>query len=192
MDDVKNQTILLSIIGIATLLVAIVGASFAWFSISLTGNEDAKDVIVTTASLGSVTFNDGSAIDASDILPGTKKTKTFTIAQTDPSATETIKYNIKLNINSNTITPNAMGQFVHSITGSGNTNGGTLVSLTETEVPETSIIIGSGELDGYEIHSYEYSIGLNNLNVDQSAASGKLFSGYITVELAESNKYQAE
>ena len=33
MDDTKGQTIFLTIVGIATLLVAVVGATFAWFSI---------------------------------------------------------------------------------------------------------------------------------------------------------------
>lgn len=187
MEDGKGQTIFLSIIGIATLLVAIVGATFAWFSISVSGNENSEKMIYTTASLGSIIFNDGSSIDASGIIPGVVKTKTFTVAQTDPSATGKIKYNIVLNVSSNTLTPNANGQFVHYLSGSGNTNGGTLAKLNESIVPESSIIIGSGELDGYEIHTYEYSIALKNLDEPQNEAQGKEFGGYITVELEQSN-----
>lgn len=185
MDEFKTQTIFLSVIGIATLLVAIIGATFAWFNVSITGGEEPSNMVITTASLGSVTFTDGAEIDASGILPGTVKSKTFTIAQTDPSATESITYNIKLNVLSNTLTPNAKGQFVHSISSTGNTNGGTLVTLPETEIPITSTIIGTGTLDGYESHVYDYQIALKYINEDQNDALGKEFSGYITVELAE-------
>ena len=59
MEDAKGQTIFLSVIGVATLLVAIVGATFAWFNISLTGDEETKNIIVTTASLSSITFESG-------------------------------------------------------------------------------------------------------------------------------------
>ena len=38
MENNKGQTIFLSVIGIATLLVAIVGATFAWFSTTISGN----------------------------------------------------------------------------------------------------------------------------------------------------------
>ena len=67
MDNNKGQTIFLSVIGIATLLVAIVGATFAWFSISVSGNANASSIIVTTAKLGSVEFTDGNLIEMSNI-----------------------------------------------------------------------------------------------------------------------------
>ena len=87
MEDAKGQTIFLSIIGIATLLVAIIGATFAWFNITLNDDNPSNGIVVTTASLSSITFEDGAQIDATGIFPGTTKTKTFTISQTDPSAT---------------------------------------------------------------------------------------------------------
>jgi hypothetical protein len=119
-------------------------------------------------------------------MPGSFTTKTFTISQTDPSATGKISYNIVLNVKSNTLTPNANGQFVHSLTASGNTNGGTLATLNNAEVPVQSMIIGSGVIEGYEVHTYEYTIGLNNINEDQNAAQGKTFSGYLSVVLTDS------
>ena len=185
MDEVKGQTIFLSIIGIATLLVAIIGATFAWFSITVTGNDDPSDIVITSGNLGQVSFNDGTAIDIGNLMPGTYTTKTFTISQTDPSATGKISYNIVLNVRSNTLTPNANHQFVHSLKSSGNTNGGTLATLNETEVPVESIIIGSGVIEGYEVHTYEYTIGLNNVDEDQNQAQGKVFSGYLSVKLSD-------
>lgn len=185
MEEFKGQTIFLSIIGIATLLVAIIGATFAWFNVSLNGEDDTKNIVIKTATLSSITFEDGAEIDASGIFPGTVKTKTFTIAQTDSSATESIPYVIKLNVKSNTLTENANGAFIHSLVGEGNTNGGTLANMEEKEVPVSSEIIGNGTLLGYEAHTYTYTITLKNLDEDQNACLNKEFSGYISASIGE-------
>ena len=184
MEEPKGQTIFLSIIGIATLLVAIVGATFAWFSISVTGNENPSDIVITSGNLGQVSFTDGTAIEINNLMPGKYTTKTFTISQTDPSATGEISYNIMLNVRSNTLSPAAEGEFVHKLTSSGNTNGGKLATLDPTPVPTESTIIGSGVIEGYEIHTYEYTIGLNNVDRNQNAAQGKQFSGYLSVKIS--------
>ena len=185
MDDGKGQTIFLSIIGIATLLVAIIGATFAWFSITVTGNENPSDIVITSGTLGQVSFVDGTNIEIDNLMPGNYTTKTFTVSQTDTQATGKIAYNIVLNVKTNTLTPNANHQFVHSLKSSGNTNGGTLATLTSSEVPTKSIVIGSGVIEGYEVHTYEYTIGLNNINEDQNQAQGKQFSGYLSVVIAD-------
>jgi len=185
MDDGKGQTIFLSIIGIATLLVAIIGATFAWFSITVTGNENPSDIVITSGTLGQVSFVDGTNIEIDNLMPGNYTTKTFTVSQTDTQATGKIAYNIVLNVKANTLTPNANHQFVHSLKSSGNTNGGTLATLTSSEVPTKSIVIGSGVIEGYEVHTYEYTIGLNNINEDQNQAQGKQFSGYLSVVIAD-------
>lgn len=188
MQEAKGQSIFLSIIGIATLLVAIIGATFAWFSITVTGNDNASDIVITSGNLGQVNFTDGSVIDVGSLMPGNYTTKTFTVSQTDPSATGKIAYNIVLNVKSNTLTPNADGQFIHKLKSSGNTNGGTLATLNETPVPEQSTIIGSGVIEGYEVHTYEYTIGLNNIDADQNKAQGKQFSGYLSVVLVNEDQ----
>ncbi len=183
MNDVKGQTIFLSIVGIATLLVAIVGATFAWFSITVTGNENPTDIIINSGTLGQVNFNDGTTIDIKNLMPGVFTTKKFTVSQTDPAATGRISYNIVLNVKSNTLSPASEGAFVHSLKSSGNINGGSLAVMNESEVPVNSYVIGSGVIEGYESHQYEYTIGLKNLNVNQNAAQGKTFSGYLSVVL---------
>ena len=86
---------------------------------------------------------------------------------------------------SNTLSPNANGYFVHSLTSSGNTNGGTLAQLPSTAVPIQSMVIGSGVIEGYEVHTYQYTIGLTNANENQNAAQGKDFSGYLSVVLTD-------
>ncbi len=57
----RKHTILLTVIGVATLLVAIVGATFAYFTASVSGNASNDNVSVTTSTYGlTVAYQDGS------------------------------------------------------------------------------------------------------------------------------------
>lgn len=189
MDNNKGQTIFLSVIGIATLLVAIVGATFAWFSISVSGNADASSIVVTTAKLGSVEFTDGAAITMNNIRPETspQEVKTFTVANTETTATETIGYKIGLVIDTNTLTGVADGAFTHQLTGESDkgSGAGTLVSVAKEAVPTTSKLLGNGTLVGYEKHTYTYTIQFAETSKDQNAAQGAKFGAKIQVALAD-------
>jgi len=71
MESNKGQTIFLSVIGIATLLVAIVGATFAWFSTGITGSQNAETATVTTATVGAITIVNATAgIGEELVTPG--------------------------------------------------------------------------------------------------------------------------
>ena len=54
-NENKRNTVLLTVIGIATLLVAIVGATFAYFTAKTTSSGSAESGKVTTASIGGAT-----------------------------------------------------------------------------------------------------------------------------------------
>ncbi len=185
MEEGKGQSVFLMVVAIATLLVAIVGATFAWFSIKLSNTDDKEEIIITKSTLGSVVFENGDSIDTNTLLTTKNITKNFKISQTNRTATELLKYNIKLNITENTInTEEQNNLLIHTLTGKGNSNGGTLANLELSNVPNTSIIIGSGVIDGYETHDYTYSVSLNN-TVNPLLLQGKKFEAYITVELEE-------
>ncbi len=79
MENSKGQTIFLSVVGVATLLVAIVGATFAFFSITVEGNEEASSIIVRTALLTNIVFEDGDEVSVLDAYPGAYVDKKFTI-----------------------------------------------------------------------------------------------------------------
>lgn len=68
MSEGKNNTVMLTIIGIATLLIAVVGATFAYFSAQLTGTDNEKEYTVRSATVGTE-FNGGADITATGIYP---------------------------------------------------------------------------------------------------------------------------
>lgn len=187
MDNNKGQTIFLSVIGIATLLVAIVGATFAWFSVSVQGNDKASSIIVSTATLGNVIFTDGNEIKLENIRPenNSKATKTFTIANTTEGATETIAYKITLEVTTNTLSPvSKIGEtdyFVQSLSGTSTNNGTVATAITEASVPTTTTDLGSGVLKGTDTHTYTYTIQFKEAGADQNSAQGKAFQGKLSV-----------
>lgn len=197
MENSKGQTIFLSVIGVATLLVAIIGATFAWFSVEVSGNESAQSVYVETMKLGSVTYTDSNAISLTNVKPmklataqnSASNKKTFTVAQTDTTATESLSYVISLDVTDNELTTVDGGYFKHSLTGHSSKSGddaGTLVSVALSEVPgETTNDLGTGTLKGYESHTYTYLIFLEESNDEQNEAQGASFSGKIQVRLSQ-------
>ena len=189
MENNRGQSIFLSVVGVATLLVAIVGATFAYFSITVTGNNTASSIKVDTAVLGNVVFADGTNIDVDNIYPGWYRTKNFTVSNAQAGATELITYKINFNVTTNTISSATGGSaFVYSLSGSSN-HSGTVVSASNATPPATGVTsqIGSnGVLNGTDTHTYTFTIVLNETSTDQNSLQGKSFSGVLQVVLLDS------
>ena len=98
-----GNTILLTVIGVATLLVALVGATFAYFTTQIQ-NEANQSVGITTAAPVGLQYL-GQQFEMTNIIPGEEHTAEegkFTV--TNPSAsTVDQKYDLKLGIDANTL-----------------------------------------------------------------------------------------
>lgn len=95
----KNNTILLTVIAIATLLVVVTGATFAYFAAVVRGNDTASSIIITAASKGTqVAFTGGETVNLTNIYPkGTAAgsewiTKNVTLSSSATNSTGTSKY----------------------------------------------------------------------------------------------------
>lgn len=75
----KKNTILLTVIAIATLLVAVVGATFAYFTATVNTTGDTTPTTITTKTLASATMDLGSQVVGENVLPGYKVVKTVTL-----------------------------------------------------------------------------------------------------------------
>ena len=170
MDNNKGQTIFLSVIGIATLLVAIIGATFAYFSITVTGNEQASSIFVTTATLGQINFVDGTQIKWDKVnleKGGTDKTesKTFTVENTATTAlTSDVTYDVYMKVTANTI----------SAAANGSAGAGATITYTEGENKGTTKPLTAGE--DYFVYKIEDA---------NSATAGKVNDGDALINIAE-------
>ena len=89
------------IIGIALsfLLLSAIGFTYAFFTATVNGNEDAKDQVVETGTL-SLVYKDGQEISLNNAYPGDSINKTFTVTNT---GTLIADYSINLSELINTI-----------------------------------------------------------------------------------------
>ena len=69
MNREDKRGIFFGVVGVLTLIVAIIGASLAWFSINAQSEEDA--IIVQAASV-QIVYEDGDGIDVKNIIPSEK------------------------------------------------------------------------------------------------------------------------
>ena len=100
MEKGKNNAVLLTVIGIATLLVAIVGATFAYFSARTTYNyeDDPNSVLKITSSSngGTIIFEGGDPIPVSNIYPkdGDWVNKTVNVKYSNPTTVYDYSYDL--------------------------------------------------------------------------------------------------
>ena len=178
MDNNKGQTIFLSVIGIATLLVAIVGATFAWFSTTIDG-DDGASANITTASISALTLN-GTQIEGENVLPGWESAdKNFTVAGT-VTGDVSVPYSCKIN-KSGDITDL---EFRVSADGADDSTGGSWTAIgTDTEVV-TGNITASNDSDTYQI-----AVRFKETGEDQNTQQGKSATATVTCEITGKTVY---
>ena len=79
----KKNVVLLTVIAVATLLITVIGATFAYYAATIEGNPQDNSVNVTAAKGLAISFDDGAEITATNILPGwTSDSKTVKVTNT--------------------------------------------------------------------------------------------------------------
>lgn len=181
----KGNTVLLTVIAVATLLVAVVGATFAYFTASVAGNDTASSVVVKTAQIGTITYTNGNEVKLDNAYPGaTSETKTFTVAA-DTSATANVNYSLNwTNVTNGFVNKEDL---VYTLTGtnSDTANTTTLVTKTNEVAPSANTLIGSSVLKPGETHTYSLTVNFKETGSDQNANQGKSFTGKIEVSTGD-------
>lgn len=100
MKEGNNNTVLLTVIGIATLLVAVVGATFAYFSAQLSGTEDQSTMTIQASNGGSSTLDGGEAIHVENIYPREEAwvNKKIAVTYHNTTAPTGTTYNYKISL----------------------------------------------------------------------------------------------
>lgn len=197
MDKEKGDgnTILLTVIGVATLLVALVGATFAYFSTQV-NNESNQSMSISTAAPVGLQYL-GQKFELTNIIPGTTSTEDqgrFTV--TNPS-TSTVdqQYDLELVIDENTLNnTDGDGQLLLSIT---NTTAGTVKKIGDaTNVKEITNGLEWDLTDGANVpnkyqfvddkrigigqtDTYQMTLNFVNLDKPQDNNQGKSFRAHI-------------
>lgn len=181
MNSGKGNIVLLTVIAVATLLVAVVGATFAYFG-ALTGSVSPSTIEVTSGTL-SVEYNDNSLMvnngaNLGDVL----FVKEFAITGTVTGSTN-LNYEAMMSIRDNTYTDGAL---VYTITSVNESNNGSTMSATSVPVAipsgASNISLGSGVFAGPtttgSVHKYVLTVTFANDDVNNV---GKTFDGSVKV-----------
>ena len=170
MTENKGQTIFLSVIGIATLLVAIIGATFAYFTTSMGGTQGT--VKATTAKIGAASFT-AQSVSGTAVLPGwTSEAKTVTVTL-GPSDYD-VKYTCTLDMTTNPLTDLTL-----TVAG---TNAQTTVN-GKLKTGATNTVIASGTLAKSatkQTATMTYTLSFPETGADQGTQQGKTIAGTVT------------
>lgn len=179
MGENKGQTIFLSVIGIATLLVAIIGATFAYFTTSMGGTQGT--VKATTAKIGAASFT-AQSVSGTAVLPGwTSDAKSVTVTL-GPSDYD-VKYTCTLDMTTNPLTDLTL-----TVAG---TNAQTTVN-GKLKPGATKTVIASGTLAKSateQTASMTYTLDFPETGADQNAQQGATIAGTVSCSLEGETVY---
>ena len=163
---------------IALLLLLTTGLSYAYFSASISGNENAKDVVVNAGTL-KLTYTDGPAINAQYIKPGWSTTKEVSVKN---NGTLDAYYNIIWQSLTNTITNNelVLSATCQRLNASGTVEG-TCESISQASISDVTIAKKISIESGIT-HKYTFTILFKETNADQNYNQGKEFNGVLGIE----------
>lgn len=183
MNSEKGNIILLTVIAVATLLVAVVGATFAYFSATMNGNESSATIEVTSGTL-SVEYNGNSIINGAESVAanGIVGKKDFTVTGFVTGSTN-LNYEAKLIVKKNTYAEN---ELVYTITSTNVDNNGSTITTTSEPVVipsgASTINLGKGVFAGPITSGakHSYTISIQYLNNEGLEATGKTFSAQLS------------
>lgn len=207
----KNNTILLTVIAIATLLVVVTGATFAYFAAVVRGNENASSISITAASEGTkVSFSGGETVNLTNIYPkGTAAgsewiTKNVTLSSSATNSTGTSKYTFTMSGAANGFdfrdeetkanVPDGTENIKFTFTRDVENSVGEVTDPTETPDPVTVVskageIIGSGTVQNNVANTVTYILKVyyDNATYNQNNGAQREFSFHIGYSWKDSN-----
>ena len=163
---------------IALLLLLTIGLSYAYFSASVKGNENAKDMVVEAGTL-SLVYTDGPEIKAQNIKPGWSTTKEVSVKN---NGTLDTNYNIIWQSLTNEVANNEMviSATCQRLNASGTVEG-TCESISQAAISDMTIA-KKINIEAGITHKYTFTILFKETNSDQNNNQGKEFNGVLGIE----------
>ena len=198
MDRNNGQTIFLSVIGIATLLVAIIGATFAYFTTTMQAGEgNNPNAVIQTAKVGSVGFVTTSPSSETGVLPGWSGTGTTKVYFTSASE-KSVEYSCKVYLAGDATDENDLMEHieVQGVSGDDAQNTDNPVTLTTAGVeiahgtiPAVTADVVAASDNGTEAgqgpaREVTYRVIIKELGVEQNEDQGKNIKTTVSCELA--------
>lgn len=187
MENNNKHTIFLTVVAIATLLIVVVGTTFAYFTSRVTTNgDDETQTVIKSATLG-ITYEAGAKVvlgtEEQGIFPGASTTNTFTVKNTGD-------YDSAVDISWKDLTNDFEGNdLVYTLKRTDEDGSNEVTVKEETVIPKTgeNLLIANETVPTKKSYRYTIYITFKETNVDQSVDKGKTFDSKINVEIAEND-----
>ena len=175
---IDKDKMTLFVTGMFLLLIMTTGLSYAYFSASVKGNENAKNVVVEAGTL-SLVYTDGPEIKVQNIKPGWSTTKEVSVKN---NGTLGAYYNVIWQSLTNTISNNelVLSATCQRLNASGIVEG-TCESISQAAISDMTIAKRVSIESGIT-HKYTFTILFKETNVDQNTNQGKKFNGVLGIE----------
>ncbi len=159
--------------GIVMTLLLCVGMSYAYFTGVISG--EGKEIRVSAKELR-ILFTDNNQLASSEIIPGWKETKTFSVKN---ESGNTFNYNIVINDLVNTFVTE--GYLQYKITSSNGYNMEGYLDIPKSNMPEDTILAYDIDIPAGVTHEYTIEFVYHDSDEDQSEDMGKIFSGTLGI-----------
>ena len=175
---IDKDKMTLFVTGMFLLLIMTTGLSYAYFSASVKGNENAKDMVVEAGTL-SLVYTDGPEIKVQNIKPGWSTTKEVSVKN---NGTLGAYYNVIWQSLTNTISNNelVLSATCQRLNASGTVEG-TCDSISQAAISDMTIA-KRVSIEAGITHKYTFTILFKETNVDQNTNQGKKFNGVLGIE----------
>ena len=175
---IDKDKMTLFVTGMFLLLIMTTGLSYAYFSASVKGNENAKDMVVEAGTL-SLVYTDGPEIKAQNIKPGWSTTKEVSVKN---NGTLGAYYNVIWQSLTNTISNNelVLSATCQRLNASGTVEG-TCDSISQAAISDMTIA-KRVSIEAGITHKYTFTILFKETNADQNTNQGKKFNGVLGIE----------
>jgi len=176
----KSNKIKIIVITLLVFIVSVAGISYAYFTIRVTGNEEASSMRLTTANMQLI-YTDVQIVSGEYTQPGWTQTKTLTVQNT---GNQTVEYAIIWRDLYNEITN---GELVISATCTSNVQGNTCNGIDEKIVPTKlteahNILVKSGiSIEPNETHTYTLTALFKETGSNQNYNQNKEFYGTLNI-----------
>ena len=187
----KKNMVFLSVIAVATLLTAVVGTTFSFFTATVNPDDEkpAQNTSVTTPILG-ITYAQDGQINMQNIVPGAED-QSFIFSVTNSSTVPTT-YNLVWSEVSTTITGSEeslkdLTYKIEKCTAGESACTNTSQLQTATQLPTTNGAIPSANAEvvaGSATNYYRVTIHFERTEENQDDMQGKTFTGKIVVGAA--------
>ena len=172
----KSRRILVFIFGIVSVILALVGATFAYFSAIVNNINGNESIVINTLVVKQLEYKSNGAINLENITPGDMSTSSFTVK--NPNTSASAEYSLDFIVDENTFTNESnSNQLVITISG-GQLQNAVVMDYTngskQTRNFVNNIVIGPNQTDTYNI-----KVEFKEINVSQNENKAKKFIAHI-------------